>query len=365
MLIPPLDNAGLPALTPPGTPKTRGEKRDPVAQTSATVRLSPVARRLGGEHRDPNLDPTQPRRSIGEPALERDDNESVEQAIQRALAGSDDEHGSGANELGRAPTEDELEQDDDAERESGSPPRRDPADLSREDRAELQRMQRRDQEVRQHERAHQAAAGGLAGAARLETATGPDGRQYAIGGEVPIDVSPGGTPEQTVQKSRRVRAAALAPNSPSGADKAIAARAQQLQFQAEAELREQRLQERETAIGRSRRPRSEAAEPARRNAPNRDRSNELAGIEAEEIGIRDVGFGEMRNAVDSVRRHDDSEAESSSFATRTRRGSSLDEAARSVSVSFRSGGVLGGHAHASLNCSVCSAGLAAYRRSAY
>lgn len=86
-------------------------------------------------------------------------------------------------------------------------------------------LRQRDREVRAHEQAHQIAGGAHAGAPTYIYATGPDGRRYAIGGSVPIDVSPSSSPEATIAKMQQVRRAALAPQNPSAADRAIAARA--------------------------------------------------------------------------------------------------------------------------------------------
>ncbi|XLM21540.1 catalase, partial [Chromobacterium piscinae] len=83
-------------------------------------------------------------------------------------------------------------------------------------------LKARDTDVRRHEAAHQAAGGSLAGAASFTYEQGPDGKQYAIGGEVPIQMSQGGTPQQTIQNAETVRAAALAPADPSGQDRAVA-----------------------------------------------------------------------------------------------------------------------------------------------
>jgi hypothetical protein len=65
---------------------------------------------------------------------------------------------------------------------------------------------------------------------------GPNGVDYAIGGEVHIDTSPGRTPEETITRARTIQAAALAPADPSGPDRAVAAQAQQMEQQARAEL---------------------------------------------------------------------------------------------------------------------------------
>lgn len=100
-----------------------------------------------------------------------------------------------------------------------------------------QRLQDRDAEVRAHEMAHLAAAGGLAtGGMQLTYQTGPDGRQYAVGGSVQIDTSKANTPEETIQKAQRIRAAALAPSDPSPQDLQVAARASQMEAEARAEL---------------------------------------------------------------------------------------------------------------------------------
>ncbi|HFQ81681.1 MAG TPA: hypothetical protein ENK33_09965 [Desulfobacterales bacterium] len=90
----------------------------------------------------------------------------------------------------------------------------------------IAQLQKVDQEVHNHELAHLAAAGGYArSGASYQYKTGPDGRKYAVGGEVQIDTSPGRTPEETISKMETVRRAALAPASPSGQDQMVAAQA--------------------------------------------------------------------------------------------------------------------------------------------
>lgn len=109
--------------------------------------------------------------------------------------------------------------------------------LTGQERARLDWLRRRDQEVRTHEAAHKAAAGGLAsGGPSYETHTGPDGRDYAVGGHVKIDTSPGRTPEETIAKAQRIRQAALAPADPSAQDRAVAAKAARMEAQARAEI---------------------------------------------------------------------------------------------------------------------------------
>ncbi|WP_051434528.1 putative metalloprotease CJM1_0395 family protein [Desulfonatronum lacustre] len=117
---------------------------------------------------------------------------------------------------------------------------RDESELSSEDRQVLEQLRQRDAEVRAHEQAHVAAGGQYVTAGVSYTyETGPDGRQYAVGGEVSIDTSPvPGNPEQTEQKAQTIRRAALAPASPSPQDVKVATSAAQM----EAEARMERIQ---------------------------------------------------------------------------------------------------------------------------
>ena len=68
--------------------------------------------------------------------------------------------------------------------------------------------------MRAHEAARRAAAGGLGGAASFSYETGPDGKRYAVGGEVPVSLRSGRTPEETIANAQTVRSAALAPADP-------------------------------------------------------------------------------------------------------------------------------------------------------
>ena len=121
--------------------------------------------------------------------------------------------------------------------------------LSREEERVVAELARTDREVRAHENAHLAAAGGLARGVSFEYATGPDGKQYAVAGEVGIDTSAvSGDPERTIQKAQQIRAAANAPANPSGQDRAVAAQAAQLEQSARAELAEKQRAEQTQAF---------------------------------------------------------------------------------------------------------------------
>ncbi|EDY82832.1 hypothetical protein VDG1235_2455 [Verrucomicrobiia bacterium DG1235] len=110
-----------------------------------------------------------------------------------------------------------------------------PQQLDDAEKKQVEELKQRDAEVRAHEQAHMAAAGSLAmGGPNYTFQTGPDGRQYAIGGNVKIDTSPGRTPEETLRKSQQIRAAALAPSDPSGQDLKVAAAASTMENEATA-----------------------------------------------------------------------------------------------------------------------------------
>lgn len=108
----------------------------------------------------------------------------------------------------------------------------------------IAQLKARDGEVRAHESAHIAAGGSyVTGGASYSYQRGPDGLNYAIGGEVGIDSSPiPGKPEETIAKMQVVRAAALAPADPSAADLSVAGAAAQAMAQAMAELAQERSQ---------------------------------------------------------------------------------------------------------------------------
>lgn len=102
----------------------------------------------------------------------------------------------------------------------------------------VQELKKADTEVRAHEMAHIAAGGQyITSGAKLQYQRGPDGVNYAVAGEVSIDTSPiPGDPRATIQKMKKIKAAALAPASPSGQDRKVAASASALAAKASAEL---------------------------------------------------------------------------------------------------------------------------------
>jgi len=103
----------------------------------------------------------------------------------------------------------------------------------------IKALEQRDKEVRAHEQAHQVTGGRYASTPDLTMEKGPDGEQYAIGGQVKIDISPESTSEATIRKMQQVQAAALAPIEPSSQDRAVAAKAARLENEARSELKQQ------------------------------------------------------------------------------------------------------------------------------
>lgn len=120
--------------------------------------------------------------------------------------------------------------------------RTDTSTLTPEELRQIQQLKARDREVRAHEAAHIAAGAGLVrGGASFSYQRGPDGIQYAVGGEVSIDTSKvDNNPQATLRKAEQIRAAALAPAEPSSQDRNISAQAAQLAIEAQAELNQQK-----------------------------------------------------------------------------------------------------------------------------
>lgn len=113
----------------------------------------------------------------------------------------------------------------------------------------ITQLKARDREVRAHEMAHLAAAGQYARGLSYTYQTGPDGKQYAVGGEVGIDTSPvPGDPQATIDKALVIQRAALAPAEPSAQDRRVAQEASQMMAQASIELREQRQEGADTQV---------------------------------------------------------------------------------------------------------------------
>lgn len=106
----------------------------------------------------------------------------------------------------------------------------------------VEELKDRDSEVRLHEQAHAAVGGQYAAAPSYEYETGPDGKRYAVGGEVSIDVSTENTPTETIRKMQQVKAAALAPAEPSSQDYQVASEATQKEQEARSDIARERAE---------------------------------------------------------------------------------------------------------------------------
>lgn len=108
-------------------------------------------------------------------------------------------------------------------------------ELSQDEKQMVADLQARDSEVHAHEAAHQSG-GASTGAATYSYQQGPDGKMYAIGGEVSISFQTGSTPQETIANARAVISSALAPASPSGQDMAVASSAMVMMMKAQQQL---------------------------------------------------------------------------------------------------------------------------------
>lgn len=145
------------------------------------------------------------------------------------------------------------------------------------DKVVLDQLKARDREVRLHEAAHAAVGGRYAGSPSYQYQRGPDGRNYAVGGEVGISTGAvSGDPQATIEKARVIRAAALAPAEPSSQDRRVAAEAAQLELNARNELRQQE------ATARAEQEKTREATQAQKQVEEAERKDQAADTTAQE-----------------------------------------------------------------------------------
>lgn len=243
-------------------------------------------------------------RAFGAPrARQTDDVVQISAAARGAAESRDDPEAAteGAGDADGAEAADDATLEDEPTRRADDAPKKANGDaLTDADLRLIDKLEARDREVRAHEQAHKAVGGRYAGAISYDYQRGPDGEQYAVGGEVSIDIAEvPGDPAATIRKMQIVRRAALAPAEPSGADRAAAAKASQRAAEAQGELRAQQVED-------AKRAREETAE---------------AGEEAAEA---------RTDAADDARPADDAEAEAAADPV-ARRGGVDGSAIRRVS----------------------------------
>lgn len=163
-----------------------------------------------------------------------------QQSEQNASSGSQqvaDENGE-ENEDANANNDQSSERSTSERQQSANP-----NELTPQEQQLVQELRARDLEVRAHEQAHDTVGGRYTGAPQLEYETGPDGKRYAVEGEVSVDLSIPDSPEETVAKMRKVYQAALAPANPSAQDLRVANKASQAIADAQSEISRARLSE--------------------------------------------------------------------------------------------------------------------------
>ncbi|MCU7906252.1 MAG: hypothetical protein KZQ76_10500 [Candidatus Thiodiazotropha sp. (ex Epidulcina cf. delphinae)] len=167
--------------------------------------------------------------------------------------------------------------------------------LTDEELSQLKQLQQRDREVKAHELAHKAAGGRYVTGGGFTYQQGPDGRRYAIGGEVTIDASLSGSPRDKMQKADTIRRAALAPANPSSQDQRVASQAAMAAAEARSEIgaeqRQEQLQRREAMRERN----SEEAEQGAEISPQAQRA--IASFEA--IGL-DTSLQSSPDPIDEI-----------------------------------------------------------------
>ena len=114
-------------------------------------------------------------------------------------------------------------------------------DLSESEEKVIQELKNTEREVIAHEAAHQAAAGAFGGGVSYTYTKGPDGKSYITGGEVPIQMRTGSTPEETLRNMQQVQRAASAPADPSSQDRSVAAKAAAMAAQARQQISQQNI----------------------------------------------------------------------------------------------------------------------------
>lgn len=175
----------------------------------------------------------------------------------------------------------------------------------REEQEEIARLAARDREVRAHEQAHASVGGQYAGSASFTYERGPDGVNYAVGGEVPISLpSNSENPEQTVAAAEQVQRAALAPADPSPQDRRVAASAANLAQEARADIAEQRREEQRVEREQEAQKREEAtaADEARSEAEDQRTQREQRLEELDAAARRSSQLSDRLVTLDNIQK---------------------------------------------------------------
>ena len=175
-----------------------------------------------------------------------------------------------------------------------------------EDQQLIRRLSVRDAEVRAHEAAHASVGGQFAGAPSFSFQRGPDGIDYAVGGEVRLSVPSGGAnPELTLQALQQVRAAALAPANPSEQDRRVAAQAASQALELRAEIDSQKLQQKQQQLAEAAAEREAKAEQKKLD---QEQSTDAVQqddqrLARQQSGLRNTRLGEQLVTIDNLEKN--------------------------------------------------------------
>jgi len=220
-ISPQLPNLSIPTVVNPPTEVLRRENNQREIITQPTPTNHAASEKGVASDKERGRTPAQNNESIDFISLEeRAEQENKSIADQNSEQSS--QHDSNENSPEKVPVNEQTAQD---------------SFEAFEQEREISELKRRDQEVRSHELAHAAVGGASTGAPSYSFEIGPDGKRYAVAGEVSVDLSRvEGDPRATIAKMQKVHAAALAPANPSVQDTRVAATAAQIILQAQSEL---------------------------------------------------------------------------------------------------------------------------------
>lgn len=223
--------APVPTATNPSTDALRRDniQREVITQPAASQQSA--AEKGVASERERARTPSQNNEQI--------DFEQLRQQAERASSTISDDTGGTSEQQQQQNEDNAAERNDESndENESIGASNQDTAEPDFADQQIIKELQLRDREVRSHEQAHAAAGGPYTGAPSYTFEVGPDGKKYAVEGEVSVDLSPvKGDPQATITKLQKVYNAALAPANPSIQDTRIANKAAQLIAEAQSQL---------------------------------------------------------------------------------------------------------------------------------
>ncbi|MFZ4855911.1 MAG: putative metalloprotease CJM1_0395 family protein [Desulfuromonadaceae bacterium] len=162
--------------------------------------------------------------------------------------------------------------------------------------AQITQLKSIEEKVKAHEAAHKAAGGAMTGPVSYTYTRGPDGKNYITGGEVPISISTGRTPQETISRMQQVIQAALAPADPSPQDRAVAGQAAAMQQEARQQLAATPATS-ETQPPTSVEPGKQADSIVARDSRRAYGNPAVTGKQTESAAVADPAKAEVRNPV--------------------------------------------------------------------